>query len=55
MIMQVPNTGWLVTAAKVFAGFLGQLLSPAKDKIYKIIYFIQKGSVQEYPGAISAV
>jgi hypothetical protein len=30
-ILQLPNTGWLITAAKAFAGFPGHLLGPANE------------------------
>ncbi len=54
-ILQLPNTGWLITAAKAFAGFPGHLLGPANEEALKIIYkYVKKDKVQEYKGRIGA-
>jgi hypothetical protein len=37
-IMQLSNTGWLVSAAGAFATFPGYLICPANDRILDIIY-----------------
>jgi hypothetical protein len=54
-ILQLPNTGWLITAAKAFAGFPGHLLGPANEEALKIIYkHVKKDKVQEYKGRMGA-
>jgi hypothetical protein len=56
-ILQLPNTGWLITAAKAFAGFPGHLLGPANEEALKIIYkYVKKDKVQEpeYKGRMGA-
>ena len=50
-ILQQPNTGWLITAAKAFAGFPGHLLGPANDEVLKIIFkYVSKDKIQVYKG-----
>jgi hypothetical protein len=54
-ILQLPNTGWLITAAKAFAGFPGHLLGPANKEVLKIIYkCVSKDKIQEYKGKMGA-
>jgi hypothetical protein len=55
-ILQLPNTGWLVTAAKAFGGFPGYLLGPANDETLKIILkYISKDHINLYKGKLGAL
>ncbi len=55
-ILQLYNTGWMITAAKAFAGSPRHLLGQANKEAFKIIYkYIQEDKVQEYKGRMSAL